>query len=173
MTPRFDVTTAEMVRQAVREQRLDLLYVMVPADDGGQTWKNSQPAATIGDVYGLPAVLQFIDPQNGWLLMRYGPCGTGGCDDVVLFATTDGGQTWQRLVRTWEGGLSDCPKTSLAFANSQTGWVSGYCSMALVLLFQRSDNGGRTWQSQTLPYPPDEPSLFEFSQSAGCKHSIQ
>ena len=39
MTLRFNAATAEMVRKAVREQRWDLLYVMVPADDGGQTYE--------------------------------------------------------------------------------------------------------------------------------------
>jgi len=35
----FDARTLEMVRTATAEGRYDLLYVMVPADDGGQTYE--------------------------------------------------------------------------------------------------------------------------------------
>jgi hypothetical protein len=35
----FDAETSEMVRKAVAEGRYDLLYVMVPAMDGGQTYE--------------------------------------------------------------------------------------------------------------------------------------
>jgi hypothetical protein len=39
MTTPFDDATREMVRKAVADERYDLLYVMVPADDGGQTYE--------------------------------------------------------------------------------------------------------------------------------------
>ena len=35
----FDATTLEMVRKAVAEGRYDLLYVMVPAMYGGETYE--------------------------------------------------------------------------------------------------------------------------------------
>src|SRR5712691_3344410 len=35
----FDAKTSEMVRKAVADERYDLLYVMVPADDGGETYE--------------------------------------------------------------------------------------------------------------------------------------
>jgi hypothetical protein len=35
----FDAETVEMVRKAVADRRYDLLYVMVPAIDGGQTYE--------------------------------------------------------------------------------------------------------------------------------------
>lgn len=35
----FDTEILDMVRKAVAERRYDLLYVMVPADDGGQTYE--------------------------------------------------------------------------------------------------------------------------------------
>jgi hypothetical protein len=35
----FDAKTSQMVRKAVAEGRYDLLYVMVPTDDGGQTYE--------------------------------------------------------------------------------------------------------------------------------------
>ncbi len=35
----FDAKILEMVRTAIAEGRYDLLYVMVPADDGGQTYE--------------------------------------------------------------------------------------------------------------------------------------
>jgi hypothetical protein len=35
----FDAETVKMVRKAVADRRYDLLYVMVPAIDGGQTYE--------------------------------------------------------------------------------------------------------------------------------------
>ena len=35
----FSTETSDMVAKAVAEGRWDLLYVMVPADDGGQTYE--------------------------------------------------------------------------------------------------------------------------------------
>jgi len=35
----FDAKILEMVRTAIAEGRYDLLYVMVPADDGGQSYE--------------------------------------------------------------------------------------------------------------------------------------
>jgi hypothetical protein len=35
----FDARITEMVRKAVAEGRYDLLYEMVPADDGGETYE--------------------------------------------------------------------------------------------------------------------------------------
>lgn len=35
----FDSATIEKVGKAVADRRWDLLYVMVPADDGGQTFE--------------------------------------------------------------------------------------------------------------------------------------
>jgi hypothetical protein len=35
----FDTDASDMVRRAIAEGRYDLLYVMVPADDGGQTYE--------------------------------------------------------------------------------------------------------------------------------------
>ena len=35
----FDAEILDMVRKAIAEGRYDLLYVMVPADDGGQTYE--------------------------------------------------------------------------------------------------------------------------------------
>ena len=35
----FDAATLEMVRKANAEERYDVLYVMVPADDGDQSYE--------------------------------------------------------------------------------------------------------------------------------------
>ena len=137
--------------------------------DGGQTWSKSQAIPMIVHSPGLPTHLMFIDAQTGWLFVAVSACGTGGCDDHVLFVTGDGGLTWQPVGRTYEGGMSACSKTSLTFVTAQRGWVGGDCSMALVYLLQRTDDGGRTWHDQALPPPPGEPNLLDFSQSAGCR----
>lgn len=39
MTTPFEAEVVEKVRKAVKERRWDLLYVMVPRDDGGQSYE--------------------------------------------------------------------------------------------------------------------------------------
>ena len=55
----FDAEISEMVRKAVAEGRYDLLYVMVPAMDGGQTYEMK---CTICGAFGNNVLNTFIDP---------------------------------------------------------------------------------------------------------------
>jgi photosystem II stability/assembly factor-like uncharacterized protein len=140
----------------------DLLNPVWRTHDGGQTWDPSSPIPPLPFDPGTPTRLTFIDAQTGWLMVVLNPCGTGGCYDDILYSTGDGGQTWRPVSRTFQGGLSTCHKSGLAFVSAQTGWVAGDCSMALVNLLQRTDDGGRTWQTQVLPPPPGEPDLLDW-----------
>jgi hypothetical protein len=57
----FDAKTSEMVRKAVADGRYDLLYVMVPADDGGQTYEMK---CKICGEFGNILAAKFIHAQD-------------------------------------------------------------------------------------------------------------
>lgn len=125
--------------------------------DGGETWSESDPIPWDSSLYDK---MIFLDDQIGWLHIHLRPCGTMGCADDVLYATIDGGQTWQYLARTFDG-LSSCVKSDLTFINAQTGWMAGHCVGSEQYFLQVTNDGGLTWQDMILPPPPDAPGLFE------------
>lgn len=116
--------------------------------DGGETWKRSHPLeAAIQADTGLQLVLDFVDPQHGWLLVlangRLAP-------DWFVYATANGGVDW-RPVSQIPLMSSFCSAT---FVSLQVGFLGG-CSNAsgpsADLTVTR--DGGRTWQDVRLPAP--------------------
>jgi photosystem II stability/assembly factor-like uncharacterized protein len=90
-------------------------------------------------------------------------------DYVALFATTDGGATWARLLDpNADAGLPmSCGKTGLAFVNAQTGWVTGDCGGVVPggPYFQQTNDGGKSWTFVNLPAPADVPNLYDPQKS--------
>lgn len=97
-------------------------------EDGGESWTASRPfqlgtADGGGRVpYYRPAELQFVDPLNGWLLTSV--------DHRMrrvfyrLFATSDGGRTWNRLVDETNGPPL-VEAFDVAFFSSEEGFLVG------------------------------------------------
>jgi photosystem II stability/assembly factor-like uncharacterized protein len=86
--------------------------------DGGKQW---------APLPSLPARFQavdFTDPVNGW-----------ATDGTALFATADGG-------RTWDGIEAPGPVAAMAFLDSEQGWVTGGGSV------WRTADRGRSWSEQ-------------------------
>lgn len=128
--------------------------------DGGQTWEPSQPL--VGDFVELyaPSDLQFVDSQNGWLLVHVG---AGMMHDyVMIFKTTDGGVRWDRVIDPYtDADLQGCDKTGMVFVDAQTGWVTRDCHGVVDGAFvDWTHDGGLTWQSQQLLPPAVDPDLF-------------
>ncbi|MFI5042488.1 MAG: WD40/YVTN/BNR-like repeat-containing protein, partial [Acidimicrobiales bacterium] len=119
----------------------DHLYVVVSRTiDGGVTWES----VTIpGDWGGTQPVLTFADAEDGFLLLS-GLRGGGGS---VIFATTDGGATWQRV-----GGA---PSLGSIFSarDSTTLWAGNEGDAGPVArpILDVSRDGGRTWGDAGLP----------------------
>lgn len=131
--------------------------------DAGQTWTLGHPLP-IGDnaEYYKPSDLSFVDSQTGWLMAHVGH-EMGGRDYVEIFATTDGGLNWERVGNPYYGSS----KTGMVFANTQTGLVTASATAVSGLYFDKTVDGGRTWQSQDLPPPPGEaPDLFTNEDNA-------
>ncbi len=80
------VTTPE--RAFVGLQRGNLIR----SDDGGATWQSATPLTE-----GFYQAVAFVDPVHGWALARDYAGAFGGYEPVV-WRTTDGGATWNRIV---------------------------------------------------------------------------
>jgi photosystem II stability/assembly factor-like uncharacterized protein len=130
--------------------------------DGGASWQPSQPLdiSNLTEFYN-PSYLQFVDGQTGWLFVHVG-VGMNH-DYFVLYRSSDGGLTWQRLLDPYNdsSGIMTCSKTGLLFTDARRGWMTGDCHgvAAGVWLFTSSD-GGSTWERVTLPDPANAPGLF-------------
>ena len=136
--------------------------------DGGQTWLPGQ-ALDLSDLsQSYASDLFFVDAQQGWLLTHVG---VGMSHDyVVLFSTTDGGLTWQRLLDPYnDGQIQACQKTGLLFIDGQTGWLTGDCGGVMAGAFlNRTQDGGLTWTYIDLPAPADQPLLYDVNSWAAC-----
>lgn len=140
--------------------------------DGGASWQASTPLdVSDAEFYG-PSNMTFVDPQTGWLLVHVG---AGMMHDyVMLYATKDGGLTWDRVVDPFsetEGGLMQgCGKTGMAFSDNLTGWITGDCygvQPGAPYLYHTAD-GGLTWALMELPAPPAQPDLFQNETQIAC-----
>ncbi len=138
--------------------------------DGGQTWTGSQPIdlSTLGGAdYFQPSDLRFLpDGRTGWFLAHLG---AGMMHDYfTVMKTTDGGQTWTRLIDPTADGPQSCYKTGLQFTDAQNGWLTGDCAgVAPGLFLMRSTDSGVTWNPVALPAPASQPDIYT-RQDAGC-----
>src|SRR5579859_6736211 len=144
--------------------------VVFRTSDGGHTWQEAMlPRVAMG--LGVSQV-QFVNAQDGWVLAGFGG-GAAGSQGVNLFRSTDGGQTWS-LVASAPGSLPlGGQKTGMGWASPTTGWVTGcVCAAENTVLLSRTQDGGVTWQTQSLPLPAlqgvftTEPPVF-FSATEG------
>src|SRR5574341_277921 len=125
--------------------------------DAGQTWAASQTLDVSDGEFYSPSDMVFVDGRTGWLLAH---AGAGMMHDYVfVFATSDGGQTWNRIVDPFMDTLpQSCGKTAMIFADAQTGWVTGDCQGVQpgAPYLQKTVDAGRTWQAVELPPRSEE-----------------
>jgi photosystem II stability/assembly factor-like uncharacterized protein len=134
--------------------------------DGGKSWQPSQALdLSMTLEFFLPTDLGFSDLQNGWLLAHLG-AGMNH-DYVALYKTSNGGQSWQRVVDPSMDGTSpnslpmSCQKTGVAFQDPMNGWVTGGCNGVMPGLFlYKTSDGGINWYPVQLPNPPSAPTLL-------------
>jgi photosystem II stability/assembly factor-like uncharacterized protein len=137
--------------------------------DSGQSWQKGNPftVAAAG-----PATFSFADTLHGWILIRLYTA--PGSEAVEILKTLDGGVNWEPVMlalspagsSTGKGLPYSCDKNGIAFVDASTGWVAGTCASGPLFLYVTQD-GGQTWQPQTLSPPPGDPAdLYSNCQCA-------
>jgi len=122
--------------------------------DAGQTWHETTIHYT-SSMMGI-VTMTFINAQDGWIMavLEF----VTHEESVVIFRTTNGGQTWTKVSDPNTPGAlpSNGQNTGLSFRDASTGWASGLDSPVgqpnFVWLYMTLD-GGQTWQHQTLVFP--------------------
>ncbi|MDM7926814.1 MAG: YCF48-related protein [bacterium] len=111
--------------------------------DGGESWEpSSVPEST-----GILKRVTFIDGQRGWAAGTFRGTDpiTGGADHrSALYATSDGGRTWQRKFNH----ELDITMTDVEFTDALNGWAVGFITNSGEEggnLFHTTD-GGATWE---------------------------
>ena len=136
--------------------------------DGGLTWEASPPVQVDGmeDMF-TPEGFASVGSGHGWLLVHVG--GGMSHDYSYLFATSDGGITWERIADPYGIGIQSLHNTGLAFADSQFGWVTkDNLGVMPGAFFEQTTDGGTTWEQVFLPAPPEHDWFNEVSL---CKTS--
>jgi photosystem II stability/assembly factor-like uncharacterized protein len=138
-------------------------------ENAGLTWQASATLQADGmeDIF-IPEAFTSVGDSLGWLLVHVG--GGMSHDYSYLYHTRDGGQSWERLVDPYTGGIQSLRNTGIAFVDPEYGWVSkDNLGVMPGAFFEQTQDGGRTWEDVFLPIPAEldwfsEPALCETSQ---------
>lgn len=119
--------------------------------DGGTHWQQS----TIHDaVVSIVDVPHFINANQGWIEASSTP-GAGSAKSDI-WASSDGGQTWTQLSSNkTSNGLNLGYVTGISFRDAQFGIAAGNLGAGgdnSVPSIAITQNGGRTWQTRSLPH---------------------
>lgn len=119
--------------------------------DGGLIWTSSAVQFPGGS-------FNFIDQTNGFILVGRGAA--AGSSAVDLFATADGGNSWQAVyvMQTGAGDeINTLPfmgqKSGLTFTDSLHGWVGGNIPMDGFVYLYKTVDGGGSWTKQDITLP--------------------
>ncbi len=120
--------------------------------DDGQHWETT----LLGN--GIPDRAHFVNAQDGWIEIDRGAA--MGSEEVDIYQTTNGGQTWNMVSGTGHTGNSAAgslpfsgDKTGISFKDTTTGWATGYSAATNFTWLYVTHDGGKTWQHQDLPLP--------------------
>ncbi len=118
----------------------DIQYSIAKTSDQGASWQ-VMPAGLFasGDPDGVSSgmFLQFLDPNNGFLVVRRAT--SSNFQVGTLFHTSDGGASWQRLwIPIGE---------PVSFVTNEKGWVAG--GVTGDELYETTD-GGNSWQRRDV-----------------------
>lgn len=112
-----------------------------------------------GNVGGVR--LYFLNETYGWAMITFDEGGMNK-QHIALYASRDGGATWDFLFGPMDGSqIQSCAKTGIVFENAEEGWITRSCEGLFPDVFiDRTVDGGRTWTQVNLPPPSDARDLF-------------
>ena len=140
--------------------------------DGGRTWQYSaivhrSPYYLDSDEEHGPSIYP-VDAQYAWakVITIWQP----RCGDWELFRTTDGGETWQYL----REDRFYCPDSGMDFLGRDHIWRIEHSNFNVVpeLRLSQSHDGGRSWQTTSLPLPGDESAIWRCEMSSPSLQSL-
>ena len=120
--------------------RTTLMTVRCDVNATKQTasWLYTGKLGVMHEGHQLPTpfgAIQFLNADEGWMV---GSWRDNSSDPSEIYHTTDGGETWIKLLSTaWQGTPN--------FINSNTGWIIAHTEDKVALVF--SSNGGLTWEA--------------------------
>lgn len=139
--------------------------------DGGRTWRSSVFAAANAS----SPVLDFLDPQHGWLLLSVPIPGVKSTPSFgglraptthrVVYRTVDGGQTW-RLVSSAGPSCS-----SIVFVSATRGFAGGGGQFDSCQSLMTTSDGGATWSSANLVGQAGPVAFFDPNHGAAMVYS--
>ncbi len=131
------------------------LGALLMTSDGGRTWNWSPDERDGPAIFGS---VTLVTPRDGWL--------AGGPGNTELYATHDGGNSWQQLDMKAPKEVSPATNAtynSPIFEDAQRGFLPVTYSGAedtesAAVLFSTKD-GGRTWRPESILRNPKEGSM--------------
>ena len=115
--------------------------------DSGDHWeKRSLPSD-----FAIRPSIAFVDAEEGWLLAPGSPATQCDTATAVVWHTSDGASTWQKLQAT---GIADAQcKDGIWFVDSMHGFIGASDPNRRPTVYRTSD-GGNHWSSSTVPDNP-------------------
>ncbi len=139
-----------------------LIYAAAPGNFAGGYWLTQRLATPDRGLF-------FVDASHGWAM---GMPESAFSPGSKLFATGDGGVTWQQVYGN--GSLSN-PRSvrQVFFVDSQQGWITGRWVRADIdwgWFIAHTGDGGATWTDQVVSSPggaPDQRALWFLNSQHG------
>ena len=133
--------------------------------NAGFSWAASRRLEPAGEQF-YPMFWTSADLRHGWLMVG---AGAGMSHQyVILFRSEDGGGIWSRILDPYtDGGIQSLGKTGMAFFDTLNGWLTrDNLGVQEGAFYDRTIDGGTTWETVMLPPPADRPDLFQMAQCA-------
>ncbi len=113
--------------------------------DGGRTWRPMN--ISTGGVLGW---IDFANVHDGWMLIADPAGGSMANPELVVYRSTDGGETWIRAERH---GFFPESVAALTGVSATTAWATSRVVTGWSPLMVTRD-AGRNWTLQKVPLPP-------------------
>lgn len=115
---------------------------MFKTTDAGRSWKEFRPLNNYNNLNGTPDFLsvRFIGKKEGFIIGSLFKVigGEERITDSLVLKTTDGGETWSRLIIPYKKEI-----IHLDFVNDDYGWMVGDGGLILA-----TTNAGQNWEVQ-------------------------